>query len=98
MIGVRVGARAAGANAEQTQNTVAAIAHAMRGLGSEPYMVGDKAAGGGDEAAGGFDGYGTGGGTGTAGGALYGGGDGLFCCLWQTRTANKQQTKYKSNT
>jgi len=62
LIGVRVGARAAGCNADQTQNGVAAIAQAMRGLGGQPYIAGDGAAGGGDGAAGGFDGDGDGGG------------------------------------
>ena len=75
MIGVRVSARAAGCNAEQTQNGVAAIAQAMRGLGGQPYIADDGAAGGGDGAAGGFDGDETGGGDANAGGALYGGGD-----------------------
>ena len=79
-----MGARAAGADAELTQNGVAAIAHAMGGLGGGADLVGDGAAGEGDGVAGGFDGDGAAdgfggpggdgtGGDGTAGGDGFGG-------------------------
>ena len=72
-----MGARAAGADAELTQNGVAAIAHAMGGLGGGADLVGDGAAGGfdGDGAADGFGGPGGDGtgGDGTAGGDGFGG-------------------------
>ena len=80
-----MGARAAGADAELTQNGVAAIAHSMGGLGGGADLVGDGAAGEGDGAAGGFDGDGAADGFGGPGGDGTGGdgtagGDGFSGC------------------
>ena len=80
-----MGARAAGADAELTQNGVAAIAHAMGSLGGGADLVGDGAAAEGDEAASEFDGDGAADGFGGPGGDGTGGdgtagGDGFSGC------------------